>query len=738
MENNLKLDEYLFIEDIQDLFSIKSATTTSWGVKFSYKNEPDENSIFIFALMNTVIKRLVFNKSDLKNIRKIYKIIKIYNGHLYVNLICNKDDNKDNILGKIIKLPNIKDIILNKLNFNQYPLNKLFINKWEVIEDNFDEIYQLEFRDPNKNDKNDNNDNKDKVNIKQKPKTGITTGLVLENNNKYFNIKSKVIYNANNYKDDFNYNANLAKLLNNQIIDKNQINLKNNLMLMNNNSDQLIINNRNCNNPLIQQFQEQNNVMVKIPKFQNNFNPNSAPNQFNLMQANNNINKNNINNNPNNLNNKNNQNNFNQNKNNPNNFNQINNNQNNFNQNNFNQINNNQNNFNQNNFNQNNFNNNNNNQFKNICIMINYDEEIEKTANKCFKYIFFDGYEKDYFPKKGLNNVGLTCYMNSTLQCLLHVPEFNHYFTNCYNEFAKEHNNMIQKTETKGRISKEYYNLLKEVLINSRFSGKAFPPKAFNDLISKLNPQFSKYESNDAKDLIIYLFQEMHEELNYFGGKKLQKIPKCNQLIESDAFNFFYEINSKMNFSIISYLFWGIVKQTTTCKGCKNNFYNYQYYQYVSFPFYNYAGKKFNLYQGLKDYVSEETLSGDNQFYCQKCKCLSDAKLFSKIYYPAPYLLINFDYGKNKIYRPNSIDFGSTIFLDKTFLDNNIPDVSYELIAVSTHIGDSGNTGHYITYCKDILSQDWYKFNDSMVTQSSFEETKNNSPYLLLFKKSNK
>ena len=601
-----------------------------------------------------------------------------------MNLISNNNDNKDNILFKIINLPNIKDIIANKLNINQYPLNKFVINKWNVIEVNFDEVYKLEFREPNKND----NNNKDNVNIIQKPKTNIiSTKLVLENNNNNnFNILSQ-IYNINDNKGDFKDDS--AKHLNNPNRNMNLIDWNKNLMLMNNNSEDLNIK----NNPLMQQFKEQHNVMNKMQNVQNNFNQNSVPNQFNLMQANiNNFKKNNINNNHNNKNN---------------------------------------------NFNQNNLNNNNN-QFKNICIMINYDKEIEKTANQYFKYIFFDGYEKDYFPKKGLNNVGLTCYMNSTLQCLLHVPEFNHYFTNCYNEFEKANNNMIQKTETKGRISKEYYKLLNEVLINSRFSGKAYPPKDFNDLISKLNPQFSKYESNDAKDLIIYLFQEMHEELNYFGEKKLQKIPKCNQLIESDAFNFFYEINSKRNFSIISYLFWGIVKQTTTCKGCANNFYNYQYYQYLSFPLYKYSGDKFNLYKGLRDYVSEEILTGDNQFYCQKCRCLRDAKIFSKIHYPAPYLLISFDYGKNKKYNPKVIDFGAIICLDKIFLDNNIPDVNYELIAVSTHLGDSGNTGHYITYCKDISSQAWYKFNDSTVTVSSFEETKNNSPYLLLFKKSNK
>ena len=339
---------------------------------------------------------------------------------------------------------------------------------------------------------------------------------------------------------------------------------------------------------------------------------------------------------------------------------------------------------------------------------------------------------------KGLNNVGLTCYMNSTLQCLLHIPELTFFFVNAYIEFSNKYEKMIQKTETKGKISKEYKALLSEILTNSRnFFGfdSSVSPKKFNDLISRLNPQFSKYQSNDAKDLIIYLLQEMHEELNYFGGQKLQKIPQCNQLDESDSFKFFYEVNSKMNFSIISYLFWGIVKQTTICKVCKSTLFNFQYFQYLSFPLYRYANTKFNIYKGLKDYIAEEILSGDNQFYCQKCQNLRDAKIFSKIYYTSPYLLINLDYGKNKIYIPKEIDYGSIIILSKEFLEIKAGEITYNLIAVSSHIGSSGNSGHYITYCRDIKSDSWYKFNDSSVSKCDFENTKEYSPYLLLFKK---
>jgi ubiquitin C-terminal hydrolase len=392
---------------------------------------------------------------------------------------------------------------------------------------------------------------------------------------------------------------------------------------------------------------------------------------------------------------------------------------------------------------QNNMPNNMNNQMQNnnILTVDMYESEIEQLANQYFKKYFFKGYEQSFFPTKGLNNVGLTCYMNSTLQFLLHIPELNTFFFNAYLDFLKQPNykKIIEKVGSKGKLSKEFNNLLKKTMgfiENNRFFhlNNSVAPYEFNSLISNLNPQFARYESNDARDLLIYLLQEMHEELNYFGYKRLKKVPRCNQLIELNAFNFFKQVNSDMNFSIISYLFWGIVKQTTVCRVCNSNLYNFQYFQYLSFPLYSYQGLIFNFYRGLKDYIKPELLSGDNQFFCQQCGHLRDADISSKIFYTSPYLIINLDYGKGKKYIPDNINFGAIIHLTKEFLDKEINDVKYELVAVTTHIGSSGNTGHYIAFCKDHKNI-WHKFNDSSHTICTFEETKRYSPYLLLFKK---
>ena len=762
--NNLqKIEEYIFIDNIQDFFQFKAATTTSWAFKFSGSNNKiDENSVFIFANVSDKINRMVFNKSDLKKISKIYQLIRIYSYNsdaIYVNIICNRDYNGLDILKRIAQLPDIEKMILEKLDIKQNQLNKFTIKDFHISVDNFDKVYQLQLNQKINNNNLSKSLNPNTYSYKNKTNktNNIDTNLVLKNNNNSFNNTniSSQTYIDNSYKSDFMMNNRMNNQMNiqmnNQFLNNemkfNQMYIKNNQMMLNNINmqNQLLNQNQLILNQLEQNFQILN--INEQNAFSSQKNQNLLPNQKNFLRGQNNLN------------------NF-QNKNNPiiikaqinPNLNQNQSNQAlsqnqinlNFNQNQFNQgFNQNNKSFSQNqfnpNFNQNQFNRNlmqnnllNNNQIRSKGISIDYEKEIEKNANENFKVYFYENFEIDYYPMKGLNNVGLTCYMNSTLQCLLHIPELTNFFVNSYNEFSNKNEKIIQKTETKGKISKEYKALLTEIFSNSRnFFGfdSSVSPKKFNDLISRLNPQFSKYQSNDAKDLIIYLLQEMHEELNYFGGKKLQKIPQCNQLDESDSFKFFYEVNSKMNFSIISYLFWGIVKQTTICKVCQSTLFNFQYFQYLSFPLYRYANTKFNIYKGLKDYIAEEILSGDNQFYCQKCQNLRDAKIFSKIYYTSPYLLINLDYGKNKIYIPKEIDYGSIIILSKEFLEIKAGEITYNLIAVSSHIGSSGNSGHYITYCRDIKSDSWYKFNDSSVSKCDFENTKEYSPYLLLFKK---
>ncbi len=638
-------DEYIFIDDSQDLFRLQAATTTSWANKFIEK-AANKDSILIFYILENNLNKIAVSKGELNKISKIYSLIRIYYNKLYINLIVSREDDQNTILIKVKNFSEISKKIENnlKINFN----HNYSIKEKNVFIDNFEKAYELE--DKIKNNPLDNdelNSDSSYTFIKKNINNNLIVNLNINLPKDYINQaeyakmnfqsapdKLPKMNNLNNLQNIFNQESNSNNM-------KTQKDANNHWQNNNNNHNNISINMENL---------MRNNLNMPKPISQNNI-PNNMNNQ---MKNNLNVPKHNSQNNmPNNMNN------------------QM--------------------------------------QNNNILTVDMYESEIEQLANQYFKMYFFKDYEQSYFPIKGLNNVGLTCYMNSTLQFLLHIPELNTFFFNAYLDFLKQPNykKIIEKVGSKGKLSQEFNNLLKKTMgfiENNRFFNRnnSVAPYEFNSLISNLNPQFARYESNDARDLLIYLLQEMHEELNYFGYKRLKKVPRCNQLIELNAFNFFKQVNSDMNFSIISYLFWGIVKQTTVCRVCNSNLYNFQYFQYLSFPLYSYQGLIFNFYRGLKDYIKPE--------------------------------LINLDYGKGKKYIPDNINFGAIIHLTKEFLDKEINDVKYELVAVTTHIGSSGNTGHYIAFCKDHKNI-WHKFNDSSHTICTFEETKRYSPYLLLFKK---
>jgi len=740
-DNNLNSKpEYLCLENIQDLYGLQGATCTGWANKFIYKKGANEGDYIIYAVCENNLNKIYFNKTDFKIIRKAYLVIRIYFGNDFANLICDNQDNNKSILIKINSSPITQKYILDKLNIKQNSINQFIIKDFKAVVDGFDKIFKLEFIQIF----NDNNIN----NLNQmKAKTDVNTKLVLNINKSFNNINGQnYLYNNSNKANNNN------KINNNQKNNNPNFNIKHNNFQKNPNSmpasmqqmkqfqpiptniqqmqtnfqkmlADLQLMQKNTNQmQLVQQMQQlqqmQNNLQqmqANLLQMQRNPQMQAYLPQMQQLQQMQQMNQKFLQNMSNFL------------------MNQMNS------QNNF-QIQNMQNNGLININNQNNIINNN---VSNNSQM--YSNEMLNKSTKLLELQNLKGNEHLLFPNKGLNNVGLTCYMNSTLQCLLHIPELNYFFSNLYNEFKNTHYDIIKKTESKGKLSDEYKKVLDGVISEeksgnffARIVSDSFSPSAFNNLICRLNPQFAKYESNDARDLIIYLLQEIHEELNYNGGKKLDKIPSCNQLNEDDAFRFFYKVNSELNFSIISYLFWGIVKQTTICSQCHKQLYNFQYFQYLSFPLYNYTNIRFNFYRGLKDYTKPEILQGDNQFYCQFCRGLRNATVESKIFYPSPYLLINLDYGKDKKYNPKEIDFGSTVCITKEFLNNNIPEAYYDLVAVSTHIGSSGNTGHYIAFCKDPSDEEiWHKFNDSSHSLCKFEETYKYSPYLLIFKKKN-
>ena len=102
----------------------------------------------------------------------------------------------------------------------------------------------------------------------------------------------------------------------------------------------------------------------------------------------------------------------------------------------------------------------------------------------------------------GLDNIGATCYMNATLQSLSNVPQLTNFFLHKFSP-----------NDPKKRMSNEYYQVVK-CLWSKEYNGKSYAPHSFKNVLSQMNPLFQGVAANDSKDLINFLIETLHSELN--------------------------------------------------------------------------------------------------------------------------------------------------------------------------------------------------------------------------------
>ena len=123
-----------------------------------------------------------------------------------------------------------------------------------------------------------------------------------------------------------------------------------------------------------------------------------------------------------------------------------------------------------------------------------YKSQIEKLEDKVAYY------NEPIFV--GLNNIGACSYMNATLQCLLNTKKLTDYFLN---NFKNDDPNKI--------MANEYYEVILN-LCKKENNGKSYSPFSFKEALSKENPLFAGIAANDSKDLINFLLERLHQELN--------------------------------------------------------------------------------------------------------------------------------------------------------------------------------------------------------------------------------
>ena len=337
------------------------------------------------------------------------------------------------------------------------------------------------------------------------------------------------------------------------------------------------------------------------------------------------------------------------------------------------------------------------------------------------------------FIPVGLENIGATCYMNSALQCLVHIPKLSKYFLEEKNIIEKAQNNLLSSS-----FLKVVENLLRKT--SDSLNINSYSPNEFFSII-QTNPIFQGI-AGDSIDLIRFFIQTINKELNwktegdYFAKYFTYNNNDNNNNYEKNILNNFINSFTSRNNSIITQTFFFIEKSQLTCCNCNNTAISFGCQSELIFPleeirkFYN-RNNSVSLQDGFNFYKNATCITGLNQISCSFCHCQSDAIQSNSLYSTPDVLIINLNRGKGNIFDVG-IQFDEDLELYNE-VEAKIGSNKFKLISFITHFGPSNTSGHFIAFCYVENNNKWYEFNDSIVNEISFEEAKNKGVIYVLF-----
>jgi len=336
----------------------------------------------------------------------------------------------------------------------------------------------------------------------------------------------------------------------------------------------------------------------------------------------------------------------------------------------------------------------------------------------------------------GLRNLGNTCFLNSSLQCLSNTIPLTDYFLGY--DYVKEINkeNFLG---TKGELVTSYGSLMKQVWLGTR---DVVEPASFKSKLARFAPQFHGCHQHDAQELISFLLDGIHEDLNRVRNRPYIEDRDCDGTNdEADAMEA-WKNYLRRNKSLVVDLFQGQLRNTCVCLTCGHCNIRFEPFMYLSLPV---TDSCISLNDCLDLYLQKDKLTGENQWYCEKCKEHRDATKKIDLWILPPILIFHLkrfkydEYGKMGSKTSAVIEYPLEDWDLSSSICSKVGDKgsNYDLYAVSNHIGGLGS-GHYTAHALNRFDENWYEFNDSSVRQVDPEThlRRNSSAYLLFYNRS--
>lgn len=323
----------------------------------------------------------------------------------------------------------------------------------------------------------------------------------------------------------------------------------------------------------------------------------------------------------------------------------------------------------------------------------------------------------------GFTNNGNTCYMNSALQCLSHLPIFHP-----TNETFRKNVNQYQKGSP---VLREWIRILKQMWNGSQGEVIQTLPflREFIKHCRETDVYFESFQQNDSADFIRIFMDFIHHSVKREVRFTKQGDPTNKvERLKSEAVDSWESFFSKEYSFIIPY-FYSQTLTMVNCPKCEYITTNFEPVMVITLTMKeNYT----SIYDCLNEYTEKHTTDAQSQWTCDECSQKVNPYKKTIFWKVSPVLIFQIKQYRKQGKLNHHIEFPETLNMKEYVVNQKNKNVSYTLSGICIHSG-SLNGGHYYAMCKDYTKNTWNIHNDSNVTPTKLTNVLQQTPYCLFY-----